>query len=61
MNQKSKPTKEQFADYLRIQELGVTNMFDVRMVCLMSVCDLTKDNCLYIFKHYNELREEYGL
>ena len=56
-----KPTKEEFADYIRIQELGITNMLDTKMVCLMALTDLTKPKCLYIYQHYNELRQEYAL
>jgi hypothetical protein len=55
----SKPTKEQFEDYVGIRDSGVTNMFDVTMVCALSDTGLTKDICLYIMKHFAELAEEY--
>lgn len=55
-----KPTKEQFADYVRIQMSGVTNMFAINRVCELSRTNLTTDICLYIMDHYEELEEEYG-
>lgn len=57
----SKPTKEQFKDYVRIQRQGVTNMWAIKTVCDLSRTGLTTDICLYIMDHYNELREEYGV
>ena len=54
-----KPTKEQFEDYVRIQMSGVTNMFAVNTVCALSYTGLTKDICIYIMKHYEELVDEY--
>lgn len=56
----SKPTKEQFKDYVRIQRQGATNMWAVRTVCDLSRTGLTTDICLYIMDHYSELKEEYG-
>lgn len=58
---KDKPTKEQFADYVRIQMSGVTNMWAIRAVCDLSTTGLTTDICLYIMDHYSELKEEYGV
>ena len=54
-----KPTKEQFEDYVAIRDSGVTNMFDVRMVCALSSTGLTRDICLYIMQHFAELAKEY--
>lgn len=54
-----KPTKEQFKDYVRIRDSGVTNMFDVRTVCELSYTGLDRNICLYIMKHFAELAEEY--
>jgi len=54
-----KPTREQFIDYVRIQKSGVTNMFDITTVCMLSHTGLTKDICFYIMDHYMELRGEY--
>ncbi len=54
-----KPKKSQFMDYVRIRNLGVTNMVDVKTVCEYSDTGLTKEICLYIMDHFNELAEEY--
>lgn len=59
MKSLSKPTKEQFKDYVRIQRKGVTNMFCINNVIGLSSTGLTTDICLYIMDHYDELREEY--
>ena len=56
-----KPTKEQFEDYVSIRNSGVTNMFDVTMVCALSCTGLTKDICFYIMKQFSELAEEYNV
>lgn len=56
-----KPTKEQFLDYESIRMIGVTNMFDVKAVCSLSHTGLKSEHCLYIFKHYPELTNEYGI
>lgn len=57
----SKPTKEQFQDYVRIQRQGVTNMFCINNVINLSRTGLTTDICLYIMDNYDELREEYDV
>lgn len=54
-----KPTKEQFEDYVKIRNSGVTNMCDVNMVCALSDTGLVKDICLYIMYHFKELADEY--
>ena len=56
-----KPTKEQFEDYVGIRNSGVTNMFAVNVICHLSCTGLTKDICLYIMEHFNELAEEYSV
>ena len=56
-----KPTKEQFVEYVAIRDSGVTNMFNVRVVCELSDSGLTKDICLYIMQHFEELSNEYGV
>ena len=53
-----KPTKEQFEEYLEIRDSGVTNMFDVNFIVAISETGLTKDICLYIMKHFDELVDE---
>jgi len=56
-----KPTKEQFEEYVEIRDLGITNMYDVKVVCLMSHTGLTKDHCIYIMQNFEELANEYGV
>lgn len=56
----NKPTKEQFKDYLRIRDSGVTNMFDIKTVCMLSYTELTRDICVYIMENFEDLIEEYG-
>lgn len=56
-----KPTKEQFKDFVAIRDSGVTNMWNIRLVCDLSETDLTNDICLYIMKHFSELADEYGV
>ena len=56
-----KPTKEQFEDYVAIRDSGVTNMFAVNVVCSLSVEGLTRDHCMYIMQHFEELADEYGV
>ena len=62
-HEKVKPTRKQFAGYLKVQKSGVTNMYDVRKVCELADCGLTMENCLYIFTdhNYSDLCDEYGL
>ena len=46
--EKLKPTREQFEEYVEIRDSGVTNMFDIRYICSISDTGLTRENCLYI-------------
>lgn len=59
MSEVRKPTKEQFEDYVAIRDSGMTNMFDVRTVCNLSVTGLTKEICLYIMTNFKDLAKEY--
>ena len=54
-----KPTKEQFDEYVKIRNSGVTNMFDVKFICSISNTGLTEEICLYIMQHFGDLLEEY--
>lgn len=56
-----KPTKEQFQDYVRIRDSGVTNMWSIRRICELSRTNLTSDICLYIMDHFVELAKEYDV
>ena len=50
-----KITKENFEAYVNVQESGVTNMFDVRMV--KSLSGLEKEQIMTIMQHYGELKD----
>ena len=50
-------TQEQFEAYVDVQESGVTNMFDVRTVSLLS--GLEKEEIMTIMQSYSELKEKY--
>ena len=57
----TKPTKEQFQEYIDIRDSGVTNMFDVSYITAISGTGLDKSVCFYIMNHFRELSEEYGV
>ena len=50
-------TKEKFLAYVKVQESGVTNMFDVKYVCELSGLD--KEEVVNIMQNYAEYRKEY--
>lgn len=54
-------TKEQFEAYVDVQMSGVTNMWAVDYVCDLAGQVFTAEECLYIMKHYSELKEKYGV
>ena len=56
-----KPTKEQFEEYVEIRDLGITNMYDIRLIESVSHTGLTRDICKYIMQNFVELAEEYGV
>lgn len=56
-----KPTKEQFEEYVRIRDSGITNMFDTKFICTISTTGLTRDLCLEIMQNFGKLAEEYGV
>ena len=58
LNKMEKITKENFEAYVDVQESGVTNMFDVKMV--QSLSGLEKEQILTIMQHYGELEEKYN-
>lgn len=53
-----KITAAEFGKYLAVQGSGATNMFDIKMVQLLT--GLSKPKILYIMKHYAELTEKYS-
>ena len=54
---KTKITKEQFEAYIRVQNSGVTNMFDIRNVTALT--GLSKEQIIAIMEQYNELTKKY--
>ena len=51
-------TKEKFEAYVDVQESGVTNMFDVRTVSMLSGLD--REEIMAIMKNYSNLKEKYN-
>ena len=54
---KTKITKEQFEAYVRVQNSGVTNMFDLKNV--KALTGLSKEQIIAIMEQYNELTKKY--
>ena len=54
---KTKITKEQFEAYIRVQNSGVTNMFDLKNV--KALTGLSKEQIIAIMEQYNELTKKY--
>ena len=52
-----KITEEKYRTYEAVRRSGLTNMFDVRMVCELS--DLAHDEVLDIMKNYSRYKEEF--
>ena len=53
-----KVSEKEFRAYQRVQLSGVTNMFDVNKVCILS--GLTREQCIYIMENYTVLLTKYG-
>lgn len=56
-------TKDKFQAYLDVRDSGLTNMFDIPQVIEYAKADdieLTKEDCLYIMKHFSELEKKYS-
>ena len=51
-------TKEKFEAYVDVQESGVTNMFDVRTVGMLSGLD--REEVMAIMQNYSNLKEKYN-
>jgi hypothetical protein len=51
-------TKEKFEAYVDVQESGVTNMFDVRTVGMLSGLD--REEIMVIMQNYSNLKEKYN-
>ena len=50
-------TKEKFIAYEKVRQSGVTNMWNVELVCKLS--GLTRQECLEIMKNYSELNKAF--
>ena len=50
-------TKEQFESYVDIQKMGVTNMWNVRVVS--DLTGLTREEIREIMKNYGNLKDKY--
>lgn len=55
----TKPTKEQFEEYVSIRDSGVTNMFDINFITAISGTGLDKSTCFYIMRNFGALAKEY--
>ena len=51
-----KLTKEQFMEYMQVQDSGMFNMFDPQA---REMTSLSRDEWLHILKNYSELKEKY--
>ncbi|MBA7552920.1 hypothetical protein ES705_45499 [subsurface metagenome] len=56
-------SKEKFRAYVKVQESGITNMFNVPNVIeaadkIFDV-ELNKEDCIYIMENYKELEEAF--
>lgn len=49
--------KEIFLAFESVRRSGVTNMFDRNYVCLLA--GITKDEYMFVLKHYKELADKY--
>ncbi|MDI9596617.1 MAG: hypothetical protein QM220_03705 [Atribacterota bacterium] len=52
-----KISQRKFEEYYRVQKSGKTNMFDIRMVMVLS--GLTKEECLNIMENYAEYYKKF--
>ena len=57
LSEMEKITREDFEAYVDVQESGVTNMFNAKLVGELS--GLEKEQILTIMQHYGELKDKY--
>ena len=57
----TKPNKEQFQEYIKITDKGISNLFDGEYICAQSTTGLTVDICRCIHKHFTELAKEFEI
>ena len=51
-------SREKFESYEQVRQSGVTNMFNVSLVC--ELAEITKSECFYIMKHYSQLAQSFN-
>ncbi len=49
--------KEEFDSYESVRTSGVTNMFNVALICKLS--GLSREQVFYIMKHYTEIKNHF--
>ena len=52
-------TKETFKKYEKIRASGVTNMMDVKTICLLA--GISREECFDIMKNYSKYKETYDI
>ena len=52
--------EKKFDIYKRIQKEGLTNMFDIERVSILSGWQLNKDDIIDIIKNYDALKKKYN-
>ena len=57
LNEMKEITQEQFEAYVYVQESGITNMFNVKLVGELS--GLEKEQIMTIMTNYGELKDKY--
>jgi len=50
-------TREEFEAYCEVQESGITNMLDIKLVSQLS--DLNRNQVMFIIKNYGVLYKKY--
>ena len=53
-------SEEKFRAYVAVQNSGATNMWDTKMVTMLSGNVLTRADVILIIRHYEELQAKYG-
>lgn len=58
-------SERKWLSYIDVQESGLVNMFDITKVQelanKMNQVQLTREDIIYIMKHYGKLKEKYGI
>lgn len=52
--------EKKFKKYVKIQESGITNMFDIKTVIAISGGTLSKEDCLDIMQNYNKYEKQFS-